>query len=232
MCQNDCISFTDKSLNNPTSWSWTFTGAAVDASTAQSPTGICYPNTGTFPVTLHAANANGGDTLTVTSYIHVSPSPPTPIITQHHDTLICTSDPSYSSYQWYKDTALIPGATDTLIVVSQTDDYNVKVTNEFGCSVAVGINWVLNGLESLGSLDAIVLYPNPAGDQFTVYGLQFTQGVTLNIYNVLGQEASPPATLLWRGESAVVDVSRLSAGIYFLEIKTEGGLVVRKFVKE
>jgi PKD repeat protein len=72
---NNTVDFTDLSLENPTSWSWTFEGGTPGASTAQNPTGILYDTVGTFDVTLVATNAQGSDTEIKVDYINVSEKP-------------------------------------------------------------------------------------------------------------------------------------------------------------
>jgi len=68
------VTFTDLSLENPTSWSWTFDGGTPATSTAQNPT-VTYNDVGTFDVTLVATNAQGSDTMTKVDYITVSVKP-------------------------------------------------------------------------------------------------------------------------------------------------------------
>ncbi|NIN33615.1 MAG: PKD domain-containing protein, partial [Gammaproteobacteria bacterium] len=68
------VTFTDTSLENPTSWSWTFEGGTPATSTAQNPV-ITYNTVGTFDVTLVATNAQGSDTETKVDYITVSVKP-------------------------------------------------------------------------------------------------------------------------------------------------------------
>jgi M6 family metalloprotease-like protein len=64
------VSFTDTSLNSPTSWSWTFEGGTPATSTAQNPT-VTYNTIGTYTVTLVATNAVGSDTETKVDFIDV-----------------------------------------------------------------------------------------------------------------------------------------------------------------
>lgn len=59
ICPNNCITFQDTSVKNPTSWTWTFEGGIPSSSNLQNPT-ICFPNTGTFNVSLIAQNAESG----------------------------------------------------------------------------------------------------------------------------------------------------------------------------
>lgn len=65
------VNFTDLSLYNPTSWSWSFPGGNPASSTVQNPSGIVYATPGVYPVTLTATNGNGADTETKTGYINV-----------------------------------------------------------------------------------------------------------------------------------------------------------------
>jgi uncharacterized repeat protein (TIGR01451 family) len=62
------VQFTDKSTNNPTSWSWDFGDGST--STLQNPTHT-YTKAGNYTVTLTASNANVGNTETKTGYITV-----------------------------------------------------------------------------------------------------------------------------------------------------------------
>ncbi len=79
----------------------------------------------------------------------------------------------------------------------------------------------------------VVLYPNPATNQLTIHTSSFhNEAVMVLIMNVLGMETSPPAPLLQERGDAMIDVSKLSAGMYFLQLKWESGSVVKRFVKE
>src|SRR5262249_35275334 len=161
-CAGGCVNFTDMSTNNPTSWKWDFPGAAPSSSTAQNPQNICYYFGGTYDVTLTVYNSAGSDSVTLLNYVQVFPTPPTPVITPTGNVLHCTTDPSYVSYQWYADTTLIPNATDTFVVISQSGNYNIAVTDTNGCSISVGINIVLGNLSYIKS--HFSMSPNPAGD--------------------------------------------------------------------
>ncbi len=70
------LNFTDLSTNNPTSWSWTFTGAATTSSGVQNPSGIVYNTLGCWPVTLTVSNSSGtSPAVTKTCYITVTNGP-------------------------------------------------------------------------------------------------------------------------------------------------------------
>lgn len=68
--QTEGVMFTDLSLNNPTTWHWSFEGGNPSASTLQHPS-VTYYDTGFFEVSLAVENSFGADTLTQLAYIHV-----------------------------------------------------------------------------------------------------------------------------------------------------------------
>jgi PKD repeat protein len=65
------VNFTDLSINNPTSWVWSFPGGSPGSSTDQHPV-VTYNTAGTYDVTLVASNSVGNDTETKTFYITVN----------------------------------------------------------------------------------------------------------------------------------------------------------------
>jgi len=67
------VAFTDLSLNNPTSWSWTFGDG--DVSSLRNPAHV-YLNPGTYTVTLTVANGFGSDIETKPGYISVGEGMP------------------------------------------------------------------------------------------------------------------------------------------------------------
>ena len=101
--------------------------------------------------------------------------PPNPDLKQAKDTLFCSSDPSYVSYQWYFDNAQIAGATGLYYVVKQSGNYNVAVTDSNGCTISVGINIVLTGIGSNqpGIQFNLLIYPDPSSDYVFVHSSTF-----------------------------------------------------------
>jgi PKD repeat protein len=65
------VSFSDESLNGPTSWSWSFGDGVV--STQQNPVHI-YKSPGDYTVTLTATNANGQSTSSETITLQATPT--------------------------------------------------------------------------------------------------------------------------------------------------------------
>lgn len=132
VCPGDCISFTDNSLGNPTTWFWTFSGAATGNSNIQNPNSVCYNNSGNFTVTLQITNTCGTFTSTQTGYIQVGAGA-TPNITANGPLSFCEgnsvtlSTSAVGTYQWQLNGVAISGETNASLVVTQSGNYSVSV---------------------------------------------------------------------------------------------------------
>jgi len=68
---NPPVTFTDMSLNSPTTWSWTFQDGIPSTSNAQNPPDVTFTTSGYKVITLTVSNANGSDTKTM-EYYHIT----------------------------------------------------------------------------------------------------------------------------------------------------------------
>ena len=73
-CEPLVVNYFDLSLNNPTSWNWTFPGGNPATSTDQNPT-VIYPNPGVYDAALQVGNSAGANTSTQFNYIEVYVQP-------------------------------------------------------------------------------------------------------------------------------------------------------------
>jgi len=232
ICPGTCTNFYNQSLN-AASYQWNFQGATPDTSTVANPTNICYSSPGSYDVQLIASNANGSDTLLLTNYITVYPSPPPQSITQNDDTLFAIA--GASSYQWYFNGNIISGATDYFYVAPLSGDYNVVARDENGCEVEAAVFNVVAGLSpALSEGDGDFVFPNPVENEITIHNAQVTSetAVEISIYNVLGEKVLAVQPEARSQAPADLNVSQLTPGMYFLEM-TSGSKIFRvKFVKE
>jgi len=232
LCPGTCTNFTNLSFN-ATNYQWNFFGASPDTSTAVNPQGICYASPGTYDVQLIASNANGSDTLLLTNYITVYPSPPPQAISQSVDTLFAIA--GSASYQWYFNGNIINGATDYFYIAIASGDYNVVATDVNGCEVEAAIFNVLANAWSL-VIGQWSLYPNPVSDKLTIHKAQVTRGtaVEISIYNMLGEMelAVDLPTAYCLLPTCSIDVSNLPPGLYYIEITADEKLFRNKFVKQ
>ncbi|HKR05978.1 MAG TPA: T9SS type A sorting domain-containing protein [Bacteroidia bacterium] len=135
------------------------------------------------------------------------------------------------TYKWKKGSNYINGATLNNYTASIAGNYRVEVTKSNACSKTSSATSVTipcrNGQgENIISAMDVLIYPNPSTGEFTI---QFSEKpvvpVTIELTDVLGQ-------LIERFEAAdkstVVNKSNLSKGIYYIIIKNNEEVVVKR----
>ncbi len=232
ICPGTCAGFSNLSIN-ATSYQWSFAGATPNSSTAANPTNICYNTPGSYDVLLIATNSLGSDTLDTPNYITVLPYPPPQSIVQSGDTLIANA--GFSSYQWYYNSVLISGATNSFYLATQNGDYNIISDDANGCEVEAAVFNVVTEIQSAVGNGQLSIYPNPVNDKCAIRNLEFTieAAVSIKINNVLGENVLVTQSVIKNQKSEMsVDVSSLPSGIYYLEVTDRGKIFHAKFVKE
>lgn len=71
----ETVSFTDQSINEPTSWEWTFAGGTPASSNTQHPE-VSYNEAGQYEVSLVVKNGDGSDAISRANCIRVNLPPP------------------------------------------------------------------------------------------------------------------------------------------------------------
>ena len=74
------------------------------------------------------------------------------------------------------------------------------------------------------------LYPNPVTDQLVIQCNEEISSVIFSVYNLMGQKISEMNAILDEESKTIVDVSHFDAGEYFLQIRYDKGMEVKKFV--
>lgn len=69
------VTFTDQSLNNPTTWAWTFEGGVPSTANTQVPPTVTFAGAGYKMITLTVSNANGSDIKVMERYVKVGGVP-------------------------------------------------------------------------------------------------------------------------------------------------------------
>ena len=90
------------------------------------------------------------------------------------------------------------------------------------------------GISPINPTSTITVYPNPSTGSFYFSGL--TEGSTIEVYDVMGQEITSPNPLQRRGLSSqynVVDLSGRAAGVYFYRVIDQNNVIQNgKMVKQ
>ena len=195
ICIGDCITLTDTSLFNPTSWAWDFGGAATpNTSTSQNPT-ICPDAAGVFTISLTATNANGSNTITQTisvgSYPTVFILGDTTIEMSGTATLVSLVNPTGGTYSWSDGdddgTIDCPTCPDVNVTPLVSTEYYLTYTTAFGCSATDTANVYVKFLDLIDVPNGFS--PNSDG----MNDILFVKGEGLKtmhfvIYNRYGQK--------------------------------------------
>lgn len=82
------------------------------------------------------------------------------------------------------------------------------------------------GISGNNSDNDFVIYPNPASDNITI---DVSQKATIEILNMQGKLMERIAV---NADKTNIDVSTFPCGLYVMEMKSENGVTVNKFIKE
>ena len=116
---------------------------------------------------------------------------------------------NYSNYKWY------------------TNDYyevgNYTIDAKKGNSMTFFRSETIVGVQAIQAANDILIYPNPANDQVTIFSkYPFTR---VEIFDAAGH------LYLQDNNNTNFDISSLSPGLYFVKVSTEKGYNINKLVK-
>lgn len=158
------------------------------------------------------------DSLKVVAY----PSP-FPLVNRNGNVLSTAG--FYTSYQWYFNNQVIPGATADHYTVLRDGRYKVTVTDTSACG-GTSVDLIVNSLNaSTVTAAAISVYPNPASNFILINSPVM---VNAELRSVDGK------VVLNQNDVKNLDVRGLANGIYFLRITDTTGQVLKaeKIVKQ
>jgi N-acetylneuraminic acid mutarotase len=131
-----------------------------------------------------------------------------------------------STYQWYFNDTLIPGATSNTYVATRSGYYSVVETDSNSCKGASGGQFVTVGIDPL-SADAIKVYPNPTVGSWQLAVGNEMIGSIIEIYDDNGRLVFQSEIKNQKSKIA----NALSSGVYYLRIQTPNGVLVKKLVR-
>jgi hypothetical protein len=146
ICPGACANVSASATGGTPSYTYSWT---PNIGSGAGPFSVCPSSTSSYVVNVTDLN---GCTSSATSTVTVSALPPATIspsgilsICTGSVTMYANTGSNYS-YQWYENTILIPGATDSSYTTSTLGDYQVLVTdNVTGCSAMSAITTVIAG---------------------------------------------------------------------------------------
>jgi hypothetical protein len=104
-------------------------------------------------------------------------------------------------------------------IYSSSNKSNCNDINNF-----ILLNDIYTGIQDKEEKEQFTLFPNPTKDQLTIKGISKINSI--EIYNNTGQPI-----LKQTNNSNQIDVSGFTPGIYFIRVRTESEMEVKKFIK-
>ena len=134
-------------------------------------------------------------------------------------------------YEIYRDTELIATTEDLSFTENDLENgtyyYNVRPIYEncYGAIEGQEVTYTLNVDET--NITDVMIYPNPTND-FVKLSTVNGQQSTVRIYNAFGMLVDE---IEFDSEEMEINLSDYNSGIYFINIKSENGTIVKKIVK-
>ena len=199
-CTNTDVTFTDKSKNHPTAWSWSFEGATPTTSGNQSPT-VSYTTPGTYGVTLTVTNSVGSDTKYGSIIVNEGPSVQ---ITTNPGNTICAGQSATltasgaDTYLW----STSEGSSTIVVTPTANTTYTVSATkSSTGCKAVKNVSIAVIDFAGIGGFagtDKVIF----AGDtvkigttaSYSDYSYSWSNASTLDDPNIAEPVANPGST--------------------------------------
>ncbi len=208
------------------SFVWQFPSGSPSTATGQGPHYITYNTVGCFQVIcIINNNIDCIDTICVLP-------PPVASVTQTGNTLLAY--PSGYSYQWYTGMPganPIAGATNQFYNVTITGFYCVVVSRNAYCSDTACIDHIPNGIDELGDNNWSV-YPNPNDGSFTLsLDMMKDETAEMKVLDALGQVVDLRIFEAKTGkQDFYITNKNFATGIYFIQLKTENGVGLKRML--
>jgi len=108
--------------------------------------------------------------------------------------------------------------------------YVCTVHVDLGMKGKITVN-AITGINDITRNSRIKIYPNPANN-FITYEMESISPVhTIKIINISGSEVKIIEKPEFSGKQIRIDIGNLNKGMYFIQVKSDDGIVSRKFMK-
>ncbi|MBX7180643.1 MAG: aryl-sulfate sulfotransferase [Bacteroidia bacterium] len=150
-------------------------------------------------------------------------APAIPTITQNGNTL---SSSAGSTYQWYQNGVLIPGATEASYTPTESGYYMVRITDDGDCYKRYSeyFNFSISiGVDTPESQVLTTVFPNPSNGKVYINNIGLNgESFNVEVFDPVGR------SILTAANSKEIDLSGYGNGIYLLAIAEQGKSTVYK----
>jgi hypothetical protein len=164
--------------------------------------------------------------------IEVMPVPEKPEIQQNTDTLFIANDADF--IQWYKNGELIEDANSKQLEFTESGNYSVEIFNEHGCGRFSDEGYyVISDAFYLAEIeDFFEVFPNPFTDHLQVIFSGKTS--ELQSWELMKSNGEVVQSYTYNSDAPGnfrINTTGISAGIYFLKVKSKNLITVEKLIK-
>jgi len=134
-------------------------------------------------------------------------------------------------YNWPDDFSADP--TNSVVFDIEPGNYTMTIEDANGCSVEVSFTMTEDNssIEDLGFVQSFSLAPNPASNNVTLnVDFNTTTEVSYEIYTIAGQRLMEKTIGQTNKIVETIDISTLSNGIYFVQLKMNDQVHIEKLV--
>jgi hypothetical protein len=210
------------------SYQW-MPAATLDDNQSQSP--VATPDSSTtYTVTVQSSDGcQNTDDVVVTVNDNPDVSIQQPVDdTTVSDSILVESPAGFASYSWSN------GATSEDIWVASSGIYSVTATDSTGCKDADTVTVTITGIDETGSdfAQSLSLQPNPNSGFFTItLGAESNIEGELKVFNLHGQVIREEQVMVQSGKKQMeMNLQNHSSGLYYVQLKTEKGVLNKKVV--
>lgn len=158
---------------------------------------------------------------------------PTPVITVNGNTF--TSSIAAGN-QWYKNSAVIPGAVNQTYNAQVSGAYYTVVTDALGCQQQSNtVNLTVTGIPTIDPAEiGLKVLPNPNNGIFTLdFNVRDRADLSISLVNMIGQEVFRDNYPNFTGQfTKQMQVGKLSSGVYLLRLQHGNKLYIKKLIIE
>ncbi|MFI5172608.1 MAG: PKD domain-containing protein, partial [Chitinophagales bacterium] len=226
------VSFTDLSINSPSSWIWDFNDGSF--SIDQNPEHTFAEN-GEYYVCLTVLNGGGSDIKCVNIGISGAQLLPyagfTYTVAGSNNVIFAdTSTNEPTDWYWEFGDGTISGLQNPTHTFPDAGSYNVCLTASNGAGentycklikLSVGLNEE--------HIKTLRVFPNPASEYIVIENCPLNN-YNLDLFNSLGQKMEFNAAS--SNQNLIINTSALPAGNYFVKLESEGSIYTGRFVIE
>jgi hypothetical protein len=142
-------------------------------------------------------------------------------------------------YQWYKDDAVLAGATTSTYIATVTGVYKYLATTKDGCTKFSATKTVtgckLGDQENNFEDSELTLFPNPSDGLFNVQLIMpdnYSGDITIEITNAIGQLVRKENSTIANGkfEESINFGTAIPAGMYLMRVITGNNIFEKRFI--